>query len=172
MKIRLIAIAGLVIGFAMPAFAQQTNTPDPQLRQQLEAFAKKEDEAFNNNDAAAVAALFMEDAVMVTNRGPIYGREAIEKHLEDLFKHVHFSNHIIKVDQISPHMIGTTDKAWNNGEWSTTVQGQNGAPIEMKGYWSSITVHEGNTWKDQLQTFNITPAPAATPSPTGSPSNQ
>jgi hypothetical protein len=55
MKIRLlIAIAGLVIGFAMPAFAQQTNTPDPQLRQQLEAFAKKEDEAFNNNDAAAV----------------------------------------------------------------------------------------------------------------------
>ena len=162
----LLALVGLAISFALPIVAQETTTPDPQLRQQLEAFAKKEDEAFNNNDAAAVAALFVDDAVMVTNRGPIYGREAIEKHLVDLFKHVHFSNHLIKVDQISPHMIGTTDKAWNNGEWSTTVQGQNGSPIEMKGYWSSITVHEGNTWRDQLQTFNITPAPAATPSAT------
>jgi uncharacterized protein (TIGR02246 family) len=167
MKIRsLLAFVGLAISFALPIVAQETTTPDPQLRQQLETFAKKEDEAFNKNDAAAVAALFEEDAVMVTNRGPIYGREAIEKHLVDLFKHVHFSNHTIKIDQISPHMIGTTDKAWNNGEWSTTVQGQNGSPIEMKGYWSSITVHEGNTWRDQLQTFNITPAPAATPSAT------
>jgi hypothetical protein len=30
MKIRLLlALAGLAIGFALPAFAQQTNTPDP-----------------------------------------------------------------------------------------------------------------------------------------------
>jgi uncharacterized protein (TIGR02246 family) len=168
----LLVLAGLALSFALPAFAQETNRPDPQLRQQLETFAKKEDEAFNKNDAAAVAALFEEDAVMVTNRGPIYGREAIEKHLVDLFKHVHFSNHTIKIDQTSPHMLGTTDKAWNNGEWSTTVQGHNGALIEMKGYWSSITIHEGDTWKDQLQTFNITPAPAATPSPVTTPSGQ
>jgi hypothetical protein len=74
----LLALVALAINFALPIFAQETTTPDPQLRQQLEAFAKKEEEAFNNNDAAAAAALFVEDAVMVTNRGPIYGREAIE----------------------------------------------------------------------------------------------
>jgi hypothetical protein len=44
--------------------------------------------------------------------------------------------------------------------------------VEIKGYWSDVNVREGNTWKDQLETFNITPAPAATPSPAASPSNQ
>jgi uncharacterized protein (TIGR02246 family) len=42
---------------------------------------------FNNNgDAAAVAACFTEDAVLVTDTGPIYGREAIEKYHADQFK--------------------------------------------------------------------------------------
>jgi ketosteroid isomerase-like protein len=40
-------------------------TPDPQLRQELDAFVKKFDEARNNNDAAAMAALFTEDAILV-----------------------------------------------------------------------------------------------------------
>jgi hypothetical protein len=36
MKIRsLIALVGLAISFALPAFAEQTNTPNPQLRQQI-----------------------------------------------------------------------------------------------------------------------------------------
>ena len=36
MKMRLlIALAGLAISFALPTFAQQTNTLDPQLHQQL-----------------------------------------------------------------------------------------------------------------------------------------
>jgi hypothetical protein len=36
MKIRsLLVIVGLAIAFALPTFAQQTNTPDPQLRQQI-----------------------------------------------------------------------------------------------------------------------------------------
>ena len=82
MKIRsLIALAGLVIGFTVPTFAQQKDTPvDPKLTEQLIALAKKFDDAFNNNDAAAVAALFTKDGVMVTNSGQIYGPEAITKH--------------------------------------------------------------------------------------------
>jgi|SRR5258707_909349 hypothetical protein len=51
---------------------EQTNTADPQLRQQLDAKSKKFDEAFNNNDAAALAAFFTEDAVLVTDTGPVY----------------------------------------------------------------------------------------------------
>jgi ketosteroid isomerase-like protein len=174
MKIRLLlSLAALAISFTLPTFAQQKeSTPNEQDRQWLDALVKKFDEAWNNNDAAALAAFYAEDAVIVTDTGPIYGRDAIEKHFADLFKQVHFSNHIAKADQYSPHMIGTTDKAWSNGEWSTTVQGQNFGPVEIKGYWSDVNVREGNNWKDQLETFNITPAPAATPSPTASPSNQ
>jgi hypothetical protein len=57
MKIRLVvAQVGLAISFALPTFAQQTKTPDPQLRQRLEAVIKKHTDAFDKNDAAAVAA--------------------------------------------------------------------------------------------------------------------
>jgi hypothetical protein len=36
MKIRFVAaLLGLANSFALPTFAQQTNTPDPQLRQRL-----------------------------------------------------------------------------------------------------------------------------------------
>jgi ketosteroid isomerase-like protein len=37
----------------------------------------KEEEAFNRNDAGAVAALFTEDAVLVAQEGLFFGREAI-----------------------------------------------------------------------------------------------
>jgi ketosteroid isomerase-like protein len=136
-------------------------TPDPQLRQRLDAKSKKYDDAMNSNDAGAVAACFTEDAVLVTDRGPLYGREAIEKSYSDLFQQWRVSNHISKRDQYSPHIIGTAgDEAWSNGEWSLTLQGQTGEPIQLRGYWSSVDVREGDAWKDRMQTWNITPPPA------------
>jgi hypothetical protein len=39
MKIRfLLALVGLAISFALPGFAQQKDTVDPEVRQQIEAF--------------------------------------------------------------------------------------------------------------------------------------
>ena len=51
----LLTLAGLAITFALPTFAQQTNTPDPKLREQMLAFVTKFDPPFNNGDAAALA---------------------------------------------------------------------------------------------------------------------
>ena len=141
---------------------ERTKTPDLHLRQQLEAKIQKYNEAFDKNDASAVAAFFTEDAVLVTDKGPIYGREAIEKHFADLFQNLHFSNHIDKADQYSPHIIGTAgDEMWSNGEWSLTLQEKTGDPIPLKGYWSEIFFREGDAWKIRMQIWNITPAPAA-----------
>jgi hypothetical protein len=54
MKIPLIvALVGLAISFALPTFAQQTNTPNPQLRQTLIAVIAKHADAMNKNAAAA-----------------------------------------------------------------------------------------------------------------------
>jgi uncharacterized protein (TIGR02246 family) len=52
---------------------------------------------------------------------------------------------------------------WENGTWSGTIQGQNFGPIQIKGYHSSIAVREGGVWKKRMLTWNVTPAPAATP---------
>ena len=101
----------------------QQDTADPQLRQQLDAKIKKYDEASNKNDAAALAAFFTEEAVYVTDRGPICGRDAIEKYFTDLFQNVDFSSHIANADQDSPHIVGTAgNEMWATGSWSLTHQ--------------------------------------------------
>jgi hypothetical protein len=46
MKMRvLLTLAGLAIGFAVPALGQEQNTVDPEVRQQIEAALTKFDEA-------------------------------------------------------------------------------------------------------------------------------
>jgi hypothetical protein len=64
MKIRLVvALVGLAISFALPTFAQQKETVDPQLIQKLyDTISEKWNEAYNNHDAAAIGALYTEDA--------------------------------------------------------------------------------------------------------------
>jgi hypothetical protein len=49
----------------------------------------------------------VEAALFVTPQGPIFGREAIERPFEGMFQQGHYSNHLNKDDQGSPHMIGT-----------------------------------------------------------------
>ena len=95
MKIRsLLALAALAISFALPTFAQEKEA-DPQAVEQLRAEAKKFEEAYNKNDASAVAALFTDDAVLVTPHGTFTGRKAIEvKYEEEDFRAYHGSNMI------------------------------------------------------------------------------
>ncbi len=58
MEIRLLlTLVGLAIGFILPTFAQEKNTVDPQVRQQIEAVFMKFQEAYKKHDAAAMAAL-------------------------------------------------------------------------------------------------------------------
>jgi len=160
MKIRLLlTLAGLVIGFGSPTIAQQTNAPDPQLREQMLALVTKFDPPFNNGDAAALAPLYTDDAVLVVPEGPVYGREAIVKFWTDMLQKVRFSNHLGTLDQYSPHMIGTSsNELWATGGWSQTVEGLN---LGVKGYWSGIIVREGDTWKFRLHA--ITPPPPYAP---------
>jgi ketosteroid isomerase-like protein len=167
----LLALAGLAISFAVPAFAQQTNTPDPELRQRLVALIKIHNQALDKNDAAAVAAQFTEDAILVPETGPVKGRQAIQKYYEDLFKDVRFSNDLGSVDEDSPHIIGTAgNELWATGAWTATFQGKGWGPMDFKGYWTVI--REGDDWKIRMLSFNTTPAPAATPSPTATPTNK
>jgi uncharacterized protein (TIGR02246 family) len=151
-------------------FAPLTNTSDQQLREQLVPLDKKIADAWKNNDAAALAALYTEDAIKVTPQGPIHGRQAIEKWLAQVFQNFHPKNYISKTDSL--RIIGRADNIAANGEWSQTLQGKNGEPIPIKGYWSVIFVRQGEDWKILVDAFNDHPPPAPAASPTASPSSQ
>jgi uncharacterized protein (TIGR02246 family) len=162
MKTRLLcALVGLVISFALPTFAQEKETVDPQIIEQFNALAKKFEEAFNNNDAAAVAALFAEDAIFVTVKGPLYGRQAVEKQYAEWFKAAHYSNRTTKIDPNSFRVVGTADKIAYNGEWSHTRQVKGGDPVQQKGHFLAIRIREGDAWKIWMSAYNITPPPPA-----------
>jgi ketosteroid isomerase-like protein len=160
MKIRLLlALVGLAISFAVPTFAQQTNTPDPDLIKAVLHSCQVFDDAYNNNDPDALAQLFTQDGTLVTDSGVFHGRDDILKYQRDTFKVVHFSNH--KNVPISAYPMGTDGKQlWATGSWSHIVQVQGGKPVEQKGFWSAIIANDG-TGKHVMQTWNITPAPTA-----------
>jgi ketosteroid isomerase-like protein len=145
----LLALALLVIVCAIYFFGFQPTEPKPIVAiEQLKALTKRTDEAFTNGDAAALAALYTDDAVLMNDKGPIYGREAIEKYWADLFKQYHFIYHLDVADQKSPHSLGSTgNEAWSNGEWAVTFQYNGGPPTQAKGYWLKVYRHQGDTWK-------------------------
>jgi ketosteroid isomerase-like protein len=159
MKIRFVlALVGLAISFALPTFAQQKDTPDPQLREKLVAAIKRHTDALDKNDAAAVAANFTENAVSVEQDGPTFGREAIEKLWADRFQKVQFSNNIATPDEHSPHISTDGKQMWATGSWSSTIKGKDWGPNDIKGYWTVI--REGDDWKILNLTNNVTPEPA------------
>jgi hypothetical protein len=60
------------------------------------------------------------------------------------------------VDENSPRIMGTDGNgAWSTGKWSQTIKGPNFGPIRLKGYWSSIIVRDGDTWKKRTDIWNI-----------------
>ena len=66
MQIRLLlSLAGLAVSFAFPTLAQEQNAVDLEVRQQIEAAVTKYEDAFNQNDATAIAALYTADAAEV-----------------------------------------------------------------------------------------------------------
>jgi uncharacterized protein (TIGR02246 family) len=169
MNIRLtLALVGLAISFAVPIFAQQKDSVDPRIAQQHDllgdakalgefgALGMKEDEAFNNNDASAVAALFTEDGVLVAPDGMFYGRQAIEKRYAKTFQRWPITTFRGQRCQLN----AIDNAAWSAGEWWSTLESQTGPKFEG-GYWSAIYVREGDAWKIRLLTLSERPQPAA-----------
>jgi hypothetical protein len=79
----LISLVGLAIGLDVPIRAQEKESVDPEVRQEIEAVLTKYEDAFNKNDAVAIAALYTADAAEVFEKdragGSACGREAIQQ---------------------------------------------------------------------------------------------
>jgi len=142
----------LTIALAMPAAAQQISEQDA--RRAAESFVETFLKAAQKKDAAGLAALYTEDALLITPDGPISGRAAIEKWHAEGFKV--FTQEAAKLDQVE--VIGDGVR-WRTGTWAGTFQGPHGS-LQVKGYWATTDVLRGNTWKIRMEVDNMTPPPA------------
>ena len=140
MKIRsLLALVGQAVSLALPAFAQEQETVDPKIAEQVRALAAKYDEACNRSDAAAVAAFITEDAIWKTPHGKISGRQAIEKdYAERSFGHYHVNDVSTKCEQVNK--FGDDIEA--SGTWSCAFQDGHGHTGHVRGHFKWIIVRE------------------------------
>ena len=131
----------MAIGLAAPAFAQEQNTVDPEVRQQIQAVLKKFDEAFSKHDAAAISDLFTLDAIEVGEkewggRGTISGQQDIAKRYSADFAS---SPPDLVSKLIQVYAIGSEVSAIS--EWIRGV---------LKGYNVRIYVRAADTWNIRL----------------------
>ena len=129
------AVAGTV-----PAAAAEMNCPVDNRWQ----------DALNKGDTSAVAALYTSDAVEVTPDGIRVGPTAVKERLDDSIKEGWKQDVVIVATKCDNE--GTV--RWLSGSWKrTSPQGPLG------GFWTAIEVKEGEDWKIQNLTFNLTPPP-------------
>jgi uncharacterized protein (TIGR02246 family) len=141
MKTRsVIALVGLAIGFAVPTFAQDQNAVDPKTRQEIEAVGMQYGEAFNKHDAAAVAALYTQDAVRVADwpgGQSSVGREAIKTAFE-----VQFAGMSPRAVGKSIQMYAIDDRIAAISEFSQGF---------VHGHTVKIYVRDADTWKIRME---------------------
>jgi uncharacterized protein (TIGR02246 family) len=154
MKIRSLGIlVGLAISFAMPIRAQVQNaldpevrSADPDVRQQIEAAIMKYEEAYNKYDAAAVAALYTENAIEVVAWEPAadvaIGRQAVEKRYASLFASStrKLSHTVVQVYTIGNDVCAMSDLSHHY--------------ITQKGCYVAIYVRDADDWKIRLAYAN------------------
>ena len=153
MKTRLLlTFGGLALCLTVSALAFSGDLAgDVKALDELSALSMKYDDAYKKRDAAALAALFTEDAACVTPAGLFYGRQAIEKAYADDFQRWPATSHIYQADQLN----AISNEVLSVGQWWRTLEGHNG-PVFARGYWSAVLVRDGDSWKFRMLSFNET----------------
>jgi ketosteroid isomerase-like protein len=141
----------LCCGTALPTSAQEKDQADsflyqavpanPELASQLDVTNRQFDEAFNKHDAAALAALFTVNAVLMARTGIFSGRESIEKYFADGFERLKPSDHLTKISRV--YALGE-DLCGIGGR---SMIGYPGRPIQGAAYLVRVYTRVGDTWK-------------------------
>ena len=134
-------LVGLALGFAVPVLAQEQNTVDPEVRQQIEAVVMKYEEAYNKSDAAGCAALYSQDGLSVVSwesaGGATSGQQAIEKRAAAMLASSP-AKLVRKLIQVYP--VG--DEICAISEFDHT--------LGKKGYCVAVYVRELDEWKIRM----------------------
>lgn len=138
-----VGLAALALAFPLPALAQAGATD---LRAQVRKVDQAWQTAYNAGDAAAVAALYLEDAkVMAPGRATVSGRAAIQAMFaEDIARGG--KNALTLVD-----VFAGGDFAIEVGDWTAT--GTGGAHLDH-GTFLTVYKKVGGDWKIYRDTWN------------------
>jgi uncharacterized protein (TIGR02246 family) len=113
----------MAISFALPTFAQPKDANGARIVQQRDLLGvpdavagfdelhHKLEEVYNKNDAAAVVALFTEDAVLVTADGVFSGRQNIEKRYAEAFQRSPITEFVCSWERY--HLNAIDNAAWS-----------------------------------------------------------
>ena len=146
-------MVGMLIGGLTSAFAQ-SGTLSAKDKQLLANEEKGWETAFNQKDAAGVAALYAEDGTAIVPAGIFQGRAALQKWIEG---DLQAGGHDMSISVKDVHALGNA--FWRFGDWSAHFGDQT-----FHGHWSDILVHVGDTLKIQQSTINLAlPEPAPAP---------
>jgi ketosteroid isomerase-like protein len=139
-----IVIVGLVIGFAVPTFAQDQKTVDPEVREQIEAAYAKYAEVFNKHDETAMGDLYTQDAVEVwpaqSDGGLMSGRQAIAKAvIAESVSGFHLEHKIVQIYECGNDICAITE--WGQG-------------MHSGRYSVVIYVRDADDWKIRMKNTN------------------
>jgi uncharacterized protein (TIGR02246 family) len=142
--------------FAMsaPSFAQSGNADRPNIKQAVEAFVTKYLDIFNKKDATGLAALYVDDAVLVPP-GPIaVGKQSIEKSWRATFD-AGRTGLKYKIQQT----WAEGNLVWSVGQFTVMSPDEKGTPQERPGNFANVYQWQGNELKFRVHAFNFLPSP-------------
>lgn len=164
-----VAAIALVIGNALPSAVagDEPKLPTEEFHDIVQSLIDAE----NRNDAAAMAALFTEDAILLPPGGgqPIQGQDNIRRFLNEYAKHK-MDNHKITPTVL---MLGGPRTMIDAGTWSGDAPAQNGAPpTHLTGTYLAVGILVDGQWKlwaDSWQTKSDVAASGSSMAPQGGP---
>ena len=152
----------LVLMLAVPFLVSCTTAPPPDTTaedsQAVRAASKQWVDAFNRGDAAAVAALYTEEAKRLPPNSPmIVGRENIQAFIQA-------ANDAgagdLQATIIELHVNG--DMAYEVGKYTLTIQPEEGDAISDNGKYVEIWTRVNGSWKMDVDIWNSSlPLPTA-----------
>jgi ketosteroid isomerase-like protein len=138
---RLAALLGLAITLVVSARAQEQNTLDPDVRQQIEGLIEEHADAVNKNDTPAIAALYTQDAVQIrsweSDGGIASGQQAIEKRfaVELASSPGEYADKLVQVYPVGDEISAVSQWSWGIG----------------KGYYARIYIRDADNWKIRVE---------------------
>ena len=155
-------ISLLALMLAVPFLVSCTTAPPPDTSaadgEAIKAVSKQWVDAFNRGDAAAIAAIYTEDAKRFPPNSPmIVGRESIQAWIQ-----VGLDAGIGNLQATMIELSINGDMAYEIGEYTLTIEPEEGEATGDSGNYVEIWKRVNGSWKISTDIFNISvPIPTA-----------